>query len=170
VAIDQAAPIGQNVEIRPGASADAEDVARLLRLLADSLGGLEHHRSTAESIRRDGFGRSPLFSTFLAHPVGDTDLVGLCVYLADYSTTRGRAGVYILDLVVAPEWQGRGIGLELLRAAASDGQARWDAAYMILSVAQTNVAARRFYRRQGMKVDVKSDIMTLDGLQSLSGR
>ena len=160
----------QDVEIRRGTSADAEEVARLLRLLADSLDGLEDHRSTAETIRRDGFGHSPLFSTLVARPVEETDLVGLCVYLADYSTTRGRAGVYVLDLVVTPEWQGRGIGLDLLRAVAKEGQDRWDATYLILSVAKTNVAARRFYLRHGLTVDMKSDIMTLDGMQSLSGR
>ena len=159
------------VAIRPGTIDDVAHIARLLRLLADSLDGLDDHRSTAETIQRDGFGRSPLFHTFLAEPAdGVGDPIALCVYLADYSTTRARAGVYVLDLVVDPNWRGSGVGLDLLRTVAEAGRRKWDADYLILSVDTANHRARRFYQRHGMVIDEKSNVMTLDGLASFLDR
>ncbi|MDH3295777.1 MAG: GNAT family N-acetyltransferase, partial [Acidimicrobiia bacterium] len=137
----------------------------------ETLGDLDHHRSTAESLRRDGFGPSPLFSSLLAWPrsVGGSghgrsagqEAVGACVYLPDYSTTRAQSGVYILDLVVVPALRGSGVGLELMGAAAEAGRRRWNADYVILAVARTNLGAQRFYQRHGFVVDETSQVMTL---------
>jgi ribosomal protein S18 acetylase RimI-like enzyme len=161
------------IDIRPGRADDVAHLDRLLRLLADTLGDLGDHRSTVETLRRDGFGAEPLFRFLLAWPVTEISgretppAIGACVYLADYSTSRGSAGVYILDLVVTPEWRGTGVGLELLGAAAAQGRERWNADYLILAVDRANEAAHRFYRRHGFSVDEKSNVMTLDGIDRL---
>ncbi len=50
---------------------------------------------------------------------------------------------WINQLYVLPDWQGRGIGSRLLAIAQAD------AARLQLWTFQRNVAARRFYERQG---------------------
>ena len=160
--------IDTDIDIRPVGPGDVDQLDRLLRVLADHVGALNSHRSTPETLLQDGFGSAPMFSALLAWPPSG-DALGACVYLPDYSTWRGRPGVYILDLVVAPDRRGSGLGLELMAAAAQDGRDRWNAEYLILSVARTNDGARRFYERNGFTVDNYVDVMTLEQLDPLLG-
>lgn len=58
--------------------------------------------------------------------------------------------IYIADLQVLPELQGRGIGTSVLRGLIADGAARY--VPVELAVLQVNPRARRLYERLGFKV------------------
>lgn len=78
----------------------------------------------------------------------DGQVVGLAVWFLNYSTWRGRHGIYLEDLYVTPEYRGRGLGRSLLAALAGvcieHGYARLE-----WSVLDWNIDAINFYRALG---------------------
>jgi ribosomal protein S18 acetylase RimI-like enzyme len=59
----------------------------------------------------------------------------------------------LVDLVVLPEFRGRGVGDELMAAVEAEGRARGVAA-LDLAVVAPNEGARRFYERHGFRADI----------------
>jgi GNAT superfamily N-acetyltransferase len=96
------------ITIRQAVVEDAALVHGLLKNLAMTLGKGEVMTSTAADIERFGFGEQPRFEALLAFE-GDK-AVGLAVYFFEFSTWRGRPGVYVQDMYVAPQARGRGLG------------------------------------------------------------
>ena len=78
--------------------------------------------------------------------VGRDVLVGLVCILADADPAHGPL---VDNLHVKPGWRGHGIGARLLDEARSWSHAIAPGQPMHLWVLEGNVAARRFYRRQG---------------------
>ncbi len=58
--------------------------------------------------------------------------------------------LHLLNLTVAPEWQGRGLGSELLQAVCEHAVAR-GMAQLWLEVRQSNQRARSLYRHRGFQ-------------------
>jgi ribosomal-protein-alanine N-acetyltransferase len=56
----------------------------------------------------------------------------------------------IQTIAVAPQWQGRGIGAELLRRLIAEAQSR-SAEHVLLEVRSDNPTAQRLYRRFGFE-------------------
>ncbi len=50
----------------------------------------------------------------------DAQVVGFAVWFRNFSTWRGRHGIYLEDLFVAPEHRGSGLGKALLAALARE--------------------------------------------------
>ncbi len=48
----------------------------------------------------------------------DGQIVGVAIWFLNYSTWLGKAGLYLEDLFVKPEFRGRGIGLEFMKTLA----------------------------------------------------
>ncbi len=73
--------------------------------------------------------------------------------------TRERHG-HVSTIVVAPDAEGRGVGVELLRAAE-----QWtrDRGYRLLTlnVFEANDRARRLYRRAGFSIDTIKYVKTI---------
>ena len=136
------------VRIRAGLPDDAGAIHAMLAHLAQELGDGADFASTEATILRHGFGPRARFSTLVAD-AGEP--VGLALYFAHFSTTRGQPGVYVQDLWAAPEWRGRGLGKVLLSAVADASAGEWGACYMALSVHGRNTAAGRFYARLGFE-------------------
>ena len=61
---------------------------------------------------RDGFGARPLFEVVIAEWKGEP--VGFALFFPNWSTWRGRAGLYLEDLFVRESHRGLGIGKALL--------------------------------------------------------
>ena len=59
----------------------------------------------------------------------------------------------LVDLVVLPEFRGRGIGAALMAAVEAEGRKRGVAA-LDLAVVAPNTGARRFYERHGFRADI----------------
>lgn len=106
-------------EVRP------DDVPRLHRLICELA---EYERepeavlATADDLARALFdgsatpGGQPALFGIVAEV--DGEVAGMALWFLNYSTWRGRHGVYLEDLYVSPEFRGRGLGKALLAALA----------------------------------------------------
>lgn len=76
--------------------------------------------------------------------------VGMALYFYNFSTFRGRHGIYIEDLYVDPAARGDGIGQALLKALAVKARAK-DCARIEWWVLDWNEPAINFYQKLGAK-------------------
>ena len=144
--------------IRRARARDAALVYRLLKDLAVTLGKGEVMTSTANDIERFGFGESPHFEALLAFEGAEP--VGLAVYFFEFSTWRGRPGVYVQDMYVAPHMRGRGLGRDLMEAVVRRSRER-GGCYVKLAVYDGNEQAIGFYRSLGFEVCNDEQVLAL---------
>lgn len=92
----------------------------------------------------------------------DGALAGQALWFANFSTFRGRSGLYLEDLYVRPAFRGRGIGRALLAHLARECAARgWPR--MEWAVLDWNAPAIAFYRSLGAKLAEDWRLCRLDG-------
>lgn len=133
--------------IRLAEARDAGTIHTGLLALAQAMGAEGKILSKPEDILTHGFGDAPAFEVLIAEI--DGTFAGLCLTFPSYSTWRGERGIYVQDLYVDAAFRGRGIGEDLLRAAARRGRAK-GAGYLRLSVDIDNRKAQAFYERIGL--------------------
>lgn len=150
-----------DIDIRVADEDDADDILAMLKSLAEETGDGERFRCRAADIRDYGFGDSPYFECLLAEQGGRN--LGLALYFPLFSTTRGRPGVYLQDLWVAPECRDAGLGTRLLRRVIERAAGQWQAAYLDLMVHGHNEGADRYYRRHGFEERAEDRHLTLEG-------
>ncbi|HEY3873095.1 MAG TPA: GNAT family N-acetyltransferase [Actinocrinis sp.] len=136
-------------------TATAEDVPAIHRLVCE-LAEYEraHHdvEATPEQLREALFGPDPTVFAHVAEAApaggGAGEVVGFALWFLNFSTWRGRNGIYLEDLYVQPEHRGSGLGRELLtelaRICVERGYTRLE-----WSVLDWNEPARGFYRALG---------------------
>ncbi|MEO8113199.1 MAG: GNAT family N-acetyltransferase [Phenylobacterium sp.] len=105
-----------SVAVRTATSGDAPLILGFIRDLAEYERLLDEVEATEEDIRRDLFGENPRAFCDIAEQDGAP--VGFALWFYNYSTFRGRAGIYLEDLFVKPEARGAGAGKALLRRLA----------------------------------------------------
>lgn len=102
--------------IRPANPPDVPIIARLIRDLAE-YERLAHAVDFDEAeLHQHLFGPRPYCEVLLAE--GGGRVVGFALFFHNYSTFRGKPGIYLEDLFVEPDARGRGHGKALLRALA----------------------------------------------------
>ena len=136
-----------DIRFRPGTIDDVEVIHAALLRLSTHIGAHQEIKSTADDLRRYGFGDKPAFSTLIAEVGGE--FAGLCLHFPIFSTWMGRPGVYIQDLYVEDRFRGRRIGEKLLRRVAKECRAA-GGVYLRLSVDTDNEPAKAFYERLGI--------------------
>lgn len=144
--------------------ATAEDVAvvhRLLLELEKSLGATDQVERQEQDLLHFGFSQSSLFKALVAWR--GAEAVGLALYFPEFSSWRGRPGVYVQDLYVSEKLRGTGLGRVLMEAVYADAR-QWGATYCRLSAHFDNDAAIAFYQRLGFKVADNERVLVLDGL------
>ncbi|RWA62340.1 MAG: GNAT family N-acetyltransferase [Mesorhizobium sp.] len=140
-------PVVSTVNIRLGRIDDAETIHAALLRMSGHAGAHQEITSTADDLRRYGFGEKPAFSTLIAEV--DGEFAGLCLHFPIFSTWMGRPGVYVQDLYVEDRFRGRRIGEKLLRRVAKECRAA-GGVYLRLSVDTDNETAKAFYERLGI--------------------
>ena len=105
-----------SVTIRVATPADTPLVLAFIRELAEYERLLHEVEATEADVRRDLFGENPRCFCDIAEHQGRP--VGFALWFYNYSTFRGRAGIYLEDLFVRPEARGVGAGKALLRRLA----------------------------------------------------
>ena len=129
--------------------ATADDVGLLLELIGE-LAAYEKAPgavvATEEDLRRHGFGSERRFEALLALVDGEPS--GFALFFPDFSTWRGRPGIFLEDLYVREWARGRGVGRRLMaRLAAIAVERDWPALHF--NVLDWN-PAREFYQRLGI--------------------
>jgi GNAT superfamily N-acetyltransferase len=109
--------------IRPATTDDVPVILELIRALAVYEKLEAHVVVKGDDLREHLFGERPFAECILAEDDGAT--VGFALFFHNYSTFRGRPGIYLEDLFVRPECRGRGHGkalfAELARIAVERG-------------------------------------------------
>jgi len=153
------------LSIRPATIKDASLLATMILELAEYERLAHEAGVTAESIARDGFGPHPKFRAVIAE--SDGQAVGYAVFFEFYSTFQGRAGLFLDDLFVRPQFRKHGIGQALLAHVA---RIAWDEKYFCMrwEVLDWNTPAIEFYSRLGaVFLDEWKAVMLIgDALQS----
>lgn len=149
------------ITIRPATPADAPALQKMLHELADGLGQGPDITSTAENLAAIGLSQVPGFHAHIAFDENE-QAIGMVFFFAEYSTWRGEPGVYIQDLYVNSNQRGSGLGVRLLKAAATTGQ-QWQAKHLRLAVDYDNPRGRKFYQRVGFKEQSQYCITQLTG-------
>jgi len=122
-------------------------MVELVRELADYERAADQVELTEELLSAALFGPSPaVFASVAEDPSGA--VVGLAVWFLNFSTWRGRHGIYLEDLYVRPAARGLGLGRALLAELAATCVAR---GYPRLDwwVLDWNAPALGFYRSLG---------------------
>ena len=105
-----------SAKIRAANPEDCPTIANLIRELA-IYEKLEHDaKASAEDLRRDLFGDRVFAECLIAEEDGEA--IGFALFFHNYSTFRGRPGLYLEDLFVKPSHRGKGIGKHLLASLA----------------------------------------------------
>lgn len=104
------------LSIRSATAADSALIFRFIRELADYERLAHEVDATEADIAKALFGENPRVFADIAEWQGEP--VGFALWFYNFSTFRGRHGIYLEDLFVRPEFRSRGIGRALLRHLA----------------------------------------------------
>ena len=153
--------------VRPARPGDCEAVAAMVTELAGLFG--VRSGTTADVLRMEAFGPRSSIAILVAEE-DDGGLAGYLVHQDIFSTWRGAAGVFVVDLFVRPERRNDRLGVRLLQEAARLGRAR-GARFMRLDIDEGNLAGKRFYQRLGFRPLEHDRFLVLDetALRALAG-
>ena len=99
--------------IREAEINDIPAIINLINELAD-YEKLTHMVNISEAgLRNSLFGADKFIEVYLAEY--DDKIVGQALFFKNFSTFLGKPGIYLEDLVVKPEYRGKGIGKALLK-------------------------------------------------------
>lgn len=135
-----------SLTIRKAVAADVPRILAFIRSLAEYERAPHEVSATEEGLLRDGFGPRPFYDCLIAELEGEP--AGFALFFFNYSTWKGRPGVYLEDLFVEPHLRGKGIGKALLRQVAAFAlecgcqRLQWE-------VLDWNTPAIDFYRAMG---------------------
>lgn len=135
------------VTIRAATADDAEAIHAAIIAMSHHIGTPGKVRSTADDLRRYGFGDKAEFDGLVAEEGGV--FAGMCLYFSMFSTWLGRPGVYVQDIFVDEKFRGRGVGEKLIARVAAITAER-GGIYLRLSVDVDNITAQAFYSNLGM--------------------
>jgi GNAT superfamily N-acetyltransferase len=140
------------LQLRPARPADVPTLLELIRELADYERLLDQVDATPDALAAALFGAAPRVFSDLAewHDGDGVATAGFALWFYNFSTFRGRHGIYLEDLFVRPAFRGRGIGKALLsnlaRRCVDEGLTRLE-----WSVLDWNKPARDFYESLGAR-------------------
>ena len=148
------------IRIERATARDVSLILSLIKALAEYERLADQAVATDADLRESLFGPQARAEVAIAYAGGEA--VGFAVWFHNYSTFLGRAGLYLEDLFVVPQWRGRGIGRQLLAYVAGVAVAR-GCGRMEWSVLNWNEPAIRFYRRMGARAMDEWTVYRLTG-------
>ena len=148
------------LNVRVATLLDAPLILQFIHDLADYERLAHEVEATEADIRRDLFGENPRSFCDIAELDGQP--VGFALWFYNYSTFRGRAGIYLEDLFVKTSARGTGAGKALLRGLAQRcvdaelGRLEW-------AVLNWNAPSIAFYDSLGATAKTEWTVRRLDG-------
>ncbi len=146
--------------IRPATRADIPLILEFIRALADYEKMSDAVEATEAQLAENLFGDSPQAEVLIAEWAGEP--AGFALYFHNFSTFRGKRGLYLEDLFVKPEFRGKGIGKALLKKLANIALER-DCGRFEWAVLDWNTPAIDFYESMGARVVDEWKICRVDG-------
>ena len=157
------------LSIRPARPGDAPTVFALVCALAEYERLTSEVDATQEMIADALFAKEPRVFCDIAE--WDGEAAGFALWFLNFSSFRGRHGIYLEDIFVRPEHRGNGIGkallLNLAQRCAERGYTRLE-----WSVLDWNTPVIDFYKSLGAEMMTEWSICRLTGgaLSALGGR
>ncbi len=146
--------------LRPATRADVPLILDLIRALAEYEREPDAVEATEELLEEQLFGEHPGAEVVIAEVDGQG--AGFALFFHNFSTWRGRRGLYLEDLFVRPQFRGLGLGralmIHLAKLAVQRGCARFE-----WSVLDWNTPAIDFYRSLGAVGMDEWTVQRLDG-------
>lgn len=155
--------------LRSATPSDTGVIYALIRDLAVYEKLLDEVDATEGMIGDALFGQTPRAFCELAE--WDGEVAGFALWFYNFSTFRGRHGIYLEDLFVRPDFRGKGLGkaliVSLARRCVDEDLARFE-----WSVLDWNAPSIAFYKALGatMLDDWTGCRVTGDALAALAGR
>jgi len=146
--------------IRTAAPADAALILALVRELANYENLTHDVDASEEQIAAALFAREPRLFCDIAEWNGEP--AGFAVWFLNFSTFRGRNGIYVEDLFVRPAFRGKGIGKTLMARLAARC-VKEDYARFEWAVLDWNAPGIAFYKAIGAQVMDEWRICRLSG-------
>jgi len=134
--------------IREATPNDAALILQFVRELAEYERAPDAVKVTETELMRDGFpaaGQERYYDCLIAEEDGEP--AGMALFFPVYSTWRGRS-LHLEDLIVRPQFRGRGIGKSLLTRVAAAAVER-GCSLLFWHVLDWNTPAIDFYRSLG---------------------
>ena len=149
-----------SIAIRAAREEDTGLIFDLVRELAEYEKLADAVDATPDAIAAALFAKEPRLFCDIAEWNGEA--AGLAVWFLNFSTFRGRHGIYLEDLFVRPAFRGRGLGKALMTQLAGrcveQGLARFE-----WSVLDWNAPSIAFYKSIGAAVMDEWKICRLSG-------
>jgi GNAT superfamily N-acetyltransferase len=154
--------------IRPATAGDTGLILHFVRELAEYEKALHEVVATEADIERTLFGDDARGADAVIC-LQSGEPVGFALYFFNYSTWRGRYGLFLEDLYVTPTHRGSGAGKALLKHLAQLAVAR-DCARFEWNVLDWNEPAIRFYESIGAEAQSEwiGYRLTGDALEALA--
>lgn len=151
---------GVSIVVREASPADSALIYDLVRELAEYEKLSSEMDATSDMIAAALFGKEPRVFCDIAESNGEP--VGFAFWFLNYSTFRGKHGIYLEDLFVRPDYRGRGIGkalmVRLAKRCADQELARFEWA-----VLDWNAPSIAFYKSIGAQIMDEWKICRLSG-------
>jgi GNAT superfamily N-acetyltransferase len=135
-----------SLKIRKAISADAESIHKMIMELAEYEQLLDEVSISVSDLEKLLESSDSFVEILIAEY--ESSPVGYALYFHNYSTFLGKAGIYLEDLFVKPEFRGEGIGKSLLEYVIKLAKER-NCGRVEWSVLDWNEPAIEFYKNRG---------------------
>ena len=135
------------IEIRFAKESETEKILYFIKKIAEYEHMEDQVEATAETLRKSIFERREAEALFVSLDGKD---VGFAVFFQNFSTFVGKAGIWLEDLYVLPEYRGKGCGEALFSYLAGVAKERGCKRFEWCCL-NWNQPSIEFYRAHGAK-------------------
>ncbi len=136
------------MHIRPATKEDVATILHFIKSIAEYEKLTHEVETTIEKLQETLFGEKNHAEGLIC--LEEEVPVGYALYFHNYSTFRAKAGIYLEDLFIEPQYRGRGYGKALLNAVIDIAKQR-NCGRVEWSVLDWNQPAIDFYKNLGAK-------------------
>ena len=137
-----------NISVRLSTAIDMPQVLRLIKELAAFEKEPDAVIITVDTLVKEGFGKSPLFTCFVAEV--EEKIVGMALVYDRFSTWKGRS-IHLEDLIVSEKMRGNGVGKALYSKVIAYAAAQ-KVKRLEWVVLDWNEGAIKFYEKNGARM------------------
>ena len=137
-----------DIKIREATIDDSSLILKFVKELAEFERAASEVSATVEDIRKSIFGADSTVHTLICSM--DAKPIGFAVYFYNYSTWKGKNGLYLEDIYITPDYRSKGAGRKILKYLAKIAVSK-DYGRFELSVLDWNESAIKFYESIGAK-------------------